>query len=172
MTYPPPPPGGQPPQYGQPQYGPLPGQVPYPAPPKSRRGLWIGLGIGTAVVLLLCCGGLGVLGYLGYQASRSPEAVAASWLDHLQQRDYQAAYDLLCRDRRAAAGPAEFAATFTGGESLVDYTVERGSARTAGGRSEVDVTVTLAGAPAPSAGRLVLASEGGDWKVCDTIGFG
>jgi hypothetical protein len=182
VTNPPRPPDGEPPQPGPPQPGPPPhgeppysqpqySQPPYPPPPKSRRGLWIGFAIGGAVVLLLCCGAFGVLGFIGYQVAKSPEVAATSWLEHLQQGDYQSAYELLCRTERDAVGVDEFAGTFDGDEAVVDYTVDTGSARTADGRSEVDVQVTLAGGPPTVDGTLVLVSEDGDWKVCDTIGF-
>ncbi|MFR9777064.1 hypothetical protein ACL02O_13500 [Micromonospora sp. MS34] len=51
-----PPPGQFPPAPGA--YPPAPGQ-PFGAPPvkKSNKGLWIGLGVGALVLLLLCCGG-------------------------------------------------------------------------------------------------------------------
>jgi predicted Zn finger-like uncharacterized protein len=34
-----------------------------PAPKKSRKGLWIGLGIGCSALLLLCCGGTALVGF-------------------------------------------------------------------------------------------------------------
>ncbi|SBT51627.1 hypothetical protein [Micromonospora auratinigra] len=58
----PPPGGAYPPPPGQfpsgPGYPPAPGQ-PFPGAPakKSNKGLWIGLGIGALVLVLLCCGG-------------------------------------------------------------------------------------------------------------------
>lgn len=61
---------GQQPQYGQPQYG----QAQPPPPPKSRKGLWIGLGVGAVVLLLLCCGG-------GFAAYKLTESEAREALD-------------------------------------------------------------------------------------------
>jgi hypothetical protein len=63
-SYPPPPtsgapypPAGQfPPAPGAP-YPPAPGQPFGPPVKKSNKGLWIGLGVGALVLVLLCCGG-------------------------------------------------------------------------------------------------------------------
>ncbi|MGR6317107.1 hypothetical protein Q2K19_07455 [Micromonospora soli] len=56
-AYPPPPPPGAPYPPASGPYPPAPGQ-PFGAPPKkSNKGLWIGLGVGALVLLLLCCGG-------------------------------------------------------------------------------------------------------------------
>ncbi|MFE9688964.1 hypothetical protein [Micromonospora sp. NPDC005806] len=57
-AYPPPPAPGMPYPPATGPYPPAPGQ-PFgvPSAKKSNKGLWIGLGIGAVVLLLLCCGG-------------------------------------------------------------------------------------------------------------------
>ena len=86
---PPSPPGGQPPGYPPPgpgypppgggqfpggapgQFPGAPGPYPPPSPPKSsNKGLWIGLGVAGLVLLLLCCGGVGIAIYSGYQEAK------------------------------------------------------------------------------------------------------
>jgi hypothetical protein len=168
---PPPPPFGRP-QYGQPPYGqPQYGQPYYgPTPPKSRRGLKIGLLVG-GILLLLCCGGLGVGGFALYKIGTSPEAVADQWLDAVQTRHFPAAYDLLCATERRRLTPTEFSGLFDGDNALESYEI-RGLGTTGDRRSEVRVRVTLAGGAAPKNGALVLVRESGGWKLCDTIGFG
>jgi hypothetical protein len=179
VTYPPQgdqPPHGQPPfgqpQYGQPQYGqPQYGQPYYgPTPPKSRRGLKIGLIVG-GIVLLLCCGGLGVGAFALYKVGTSPEAAAGQWLEAVQTRDFPAAYDLLCAAQRQRLTPTEFAGQFDGDNAVKSYEIQ-GLGRTGDGRSDVRVRITLAGSTAPKDGAVVLLKESGGWKVCDTIGLG
>jgi hypothetical protein len=166
-----PPPYGQtqygPPPYGQPQYG----QPYYGAqPPKSRRGLKIGLIIG-GIVLLLCCGAAGVGGFVIYKLGTSPEAAADQWLDAVRTRDFPAAYDLLCAGERDRLTPAEFRGMFDGDNAVDSYEVA-GPGRSADKRSEVRVRVTLANGRGPKDGVLVLVRESDGWRVCDTVGFG
>lgn len=88
--YPPPAPGGgyppQPPISGAPYppagqfpsapggaYPPVPGQPFAPPPKKSNKGLWIGLGVGALVLLLLCCGGIVLALYSG--GKKAQEAI-------------------------------------------------------------------------------------------------
>jgi hypothetical protein len=167
-----PPPYGPPPP-GQPEYGP-PGYGPsgyYGAPARrSRRGLKIGLIIG-GIVLLLCCGGVGVGGFVLYRIGTSPEAAAEQWLAAVKKRDFPAAYDLLCASERQRLTTAEFGAQFDAENALDAYEIA-GLGTTADKRSEVRVRVTLANGRAPADGALVLARESDGWKVCDTIGFG
>jgi hypothetical protein len=164
VTYPPQ--GGQPP-YGQPPYG----QPYYGSPaPRSRRGLKIGLIVG-GIVLLLCCGGLGVGGFVLYKVGTSPEAAAEQWLAGVKKHDFAAAYDLLCASERRRLTPAEFRALFDGQNALVGYELA-GPGTTTDTRSEVRVRITLANGRAPKDGALVLVRESDGWKVCDTIGFG
>lgn len=85
MTQPPPPPppgpyGEQPNPYGQQPYGQQPGPYgqpyqphPYGTPPKkSNKVLWIVLGV-VGAVLLLCCGGIVGLFFLGVTAINEEE---------------------------------------------------------------------------------------------------
>jgi hypothetical protein len=79
---------------------------PFAAPPsdKSRRGLWIGLGVGGLVLLLFCAVGLFGIGVLVVgatdQAKREATQVVTSYLNALQAGRYDRAHAYYC-DRLA-----------------------------------------------------------------------
>ncbi|HEV7825985.1 MAG TPA: hypothetical protein VGP02_13875 [Mycobacteriales bacterium] len=145
--------------------------VPTPHPPRhsvdaGRRRIprWL---LVAGVLLVLC---LGAGGYAVYRAIDRPEDAARTWLGQLSANEYDAAYDGLCDRMRMRMSPADFRMTFAHGERVLGYEVRDVAVR-AGRRAEVDVTVSLRGAPGPMDGRLVLVRESGAWKVCDTTGF-
>jgi hypothetical protein len=94
---------------------PGPGVVPpFAAPPRegNRRRMWISLGIGAAVALL-CCGG-GIVGIVtlaveGVKAERNEaQAVVAKFMTDWQRQDYPAAYQLVCDDITSSVSLSEF----------------------------------------------------------------
>jgi hypothetical protein len=82
-------------------------QAPFAAPPteRDRKRLWIGLGVGAAL-LVLCCGG-GAFGIGALVVSRTDSlrqgatSVVRQYLDGLRDGNYRRSYDLLCADVRA-----------------------------------------------------------------------
>ncbi|MBN1172472.1 MAG: hypothetical protein JXA67_09890 [Micromonosporaceae bacterium] len=77
---------------------------PFAAPPAQRdaKRLWIGLGAGALVMVLCCVGGLVGLGFLYagsvQEADFNARQLVIQYLEALQDRDYPAAYRLLCDD--------------------------------------------------------------------------
>jgi hypothetical protein len=95
--------------WGPPSQG-LPGGMPPnmplaapPAPKKSRRGLWITLGVIAAVLVLL--GGGGVYGASLYFA---PAVTVGQFCGFLETQNYSSAYNLLSSGLRAQASSAQF----------------------------------------------------------------
>src|SRR5689334_21469307 len=87
---------------------------PFAAPPRDRdnKRLWISLGVGGAVLLLCCVGG--ILG-IGILASGSEDivksqatAVVTTYLEGLEKQNYRVAYDQLCNDITRQMSFAEF----------------------------------------------------------------
>ena len=87
---------------------------PFTAPPtdRNRRGLWIGLGVGALVVVLCCVGG--IFGFVliavsgSKQIERDAVVVVQDYLGALRDKDYDAAYDLLCPALTSGMTPAQF----------------------------------------------------------------
>ena len=105
----PPPPGAETPVPPGPGVRP-----PFAAPPTDvdRTRLWIGLGIGGAV-LLLCCGGgvfgIGALCVAGTdQINQGAQGVVRAYVTAQARQDYGAAYVLQCRRERDRESEDEF----------------------------------------------------------------
>ena len=89
-------------------------QAPFATPPteRDRKRLWIGLGVGAAL-LVVCCGG-GAFGFGALLVNRAgalrTEAVAVvrQYLNDLRAESYSSAYRLLCSDLRNNMNQAEF----------------------------------------------------------------
>lgn len=130
------PPYGQPqqPPYGQPGYGQQPqyGGVPplpnaYGAPPqkKSRRGLWITLGIIGGLIILACggCALMSVLG-IGFFASQvaGPTLTATEYYQAIEKQDYATAYNYLDTSKVSLQGQALSQQAFIKAAQLLDTT--------------------------------------------------
>src|SRR2546421_11834542 len=89
-------------------------QAPFATPPteRDRKRLWIGLGVGAAL-LVVCCGG-GAFGFGALIVNRAgalrTEAVAVvrQYLNYLRTDSYASAYQLLCSDLRDSMNQSEF----------------------------------------------------------------
>jgi hypothetical protein len=99
-----------------PGYGPLPqGYGPpygYPTmasqpPNKSRKGLWITLGVIGGVLVLCCAIGVGLVIYAAVQVSK-PISVAQSFCDDLKAQDYNAAYTLTSAGYQSRVSQLQF----------------------------------------------------------------
>ncbi|MEN3310364.1 MAG: hypothetical protein V7603_6566 [Micromonosporaceae bacterium] len=117
---------------GAPAPPPGPGvQVPFAAPPaeRDRRRLWIGLGVGGALLALCCVGGIFGFGALVVQTSRSLLAeattVVGDYLDALHDRNYPTAYDQLCASLQNQISLDQFQTTEDAQPPLVGYTLDQ-----------------------------------------------
>ncbi len=178
------PPAGQQPSPGQPGYGapgypgggypapgyPAPGYpapgYPAAAPPKkSRRTLFVVLGI----VLVVCClGGVGA-GIFGYHALKSVTApvhdAAAKYLDALKAQDYDTAYGLLCTDVTSVLSKDDFPDV---APKVDSYKITGTTISNVNGTKTGTVTATITADGTTGAHQLTLLKEGGDWHICDS----
>jgi hypothetical protein len=164
-------PGGQP-GYGQGEYGQQMGQMPPPAPPRkrSRRGLWIALSI-IAVVLLLACGGIGLLIYNAAQIALQPLQAAQHFCDDLKTQDYTAAYTLLSINYQGKVTQTQF----TQGSQLHDQI--DGKVQNCAPASNNNFSFNLGNGPTTASfnatvtrnkaftGKISMVKESSAWKV-------
>jgi hypothetical protein len=105
-------------------------RVPFAAPPteRDRRRTWIGLGVGGAVLLLCCVGGVLGFGALVISTDRAMPAEArtavANFLDGLATGDYNKAYDQLCSRVQSAESAEDFRLQQQQLPAVRSYTVE------------------------------------------------
>jgi hypothetical protein len=83
----------------------MPGQQP-PAN-KSRRGLWITLGVIGGLLVICCAGVIGLFVYAAVQASKPIEA-ATKFCNDLKAQDYTSAYALLSTNYQGQVTSAQF----------------------------------------------------------------
>ena len=126
-------------------------QAPFAAPPteRDRKRLWIGLGVGAAL-LVLCCGGgafgIGALVVARTDALRSEgTAVVRQYLDGLRDGDYRHSYNLLCGDLRATMTPTTFSSQQEREPHVVSYTLQEPQLTGTGVAVGADVTTTGGG---------------------------
>ncbi|GIF26365.1 hypothetical protein BJ973_005725 [Actinoplanes tereljensis] len=152
--------------------GPPPGPgvyPPFPAPPVEGKGKRVGWGVGIAagVVVLICGGGLAALIGIGVSATGAmqerAEAAVSDYLDAVQAKRYDDAYDLLCDSTREDESSAEFRARITGQEAITEYTF--GDFNIVNMSLPVDVTY-LNGASAEVSAALEQDTDTGDFEVC------
>jgi hypothetical protein len=114
--------------------GPPPGpgvRVPFGAPPgeRDRRRLWIGLGVGGALLALCCVGGIFGFGALVVQTSRGllseATTVVGNYLGALRDGDYPTAYDQLCATVRRDVSLDQFETTQRDLAPIVSFTLRQ-----------------------------------------------
>jgi uncharacterized protein DUF3828 len=160
------PPMGQPPMYGQPM-------MPPAAPAKkSRKRLWITLGV-IAGVLVLACGGIGFFLFSLGQAVAQPITVATTFCTDLKTQNYTAAYGLLSSKQKGQATQD----LFSQGAKLQDQVDGQVTGCTLQSNSsagfQFDSSKGTATLPATVQrtqawnGKLKLVKEGSDWKIDD-----
>jgi hypothetical protein len=120
--------------------GPPPGpgvRPPFVAPPTdgAKRRRWTAVGLVAATVLVCCLGGFGGVVSIALLGSRAvyeqARITVTDYLTALQKRDYDAAYALLCPDRRQQHSKEQFISevgkweqeSFTVGEPVVKQSV-------------------------------------------------
>jgi hypothetical protein len=105
-------------------------QVPFAAPPgeRDRRRLWIGLGVGGALLAVCCVGGIFGFGALVVQTSRGLLAeattVVTTYLDGLRDGNYPRAYDQLCENLQNQVSLDQFRTTQADQPRLIRYTLD------------------------------------------------
>ena len=161
--------------YGQPGYE----QPAYPQapPPKKGKGLLIGI-IAGAVVLLLCCGGLGVVLFTGALTSsgeKNPTAAVTAYLKALKAGDENGVKDVTCasqRDKDNGRGGLEKTLK-DDGFTLKDLSYTVGAERKTGDKAQVDArmkfTVEKGGqtTTTPEVKVVFEVVDESGWKVCD-----
>jgi hypothetical protein len=106
-------------------------QPPFPAPPVEGKGKRIGwsLGIGAAVLLLICGGGVAAVIGLATSAQSALQEqthkVVGDYLDALIAERYDKAYAMLCREAKQDESPAEYRVRVSGMEPIVSYQLEK-----------------------------------------------
>jgi hypothetical protein len=146
-------------------------RVPFAAPPgeRDRRRLWIGLGVGGALLALCCVGGIFGFGALVVQTSRSllteATTVVSDYLDGLHDADYQKSYDQLCSSLQNQVSREQFATTQADQPGLISYTLD--TPRAQGTSVYVQAHVVRADGPQEPAFRLVQERRGATaLKIC------
>ena len=144
---------------------------PFPAPPTEGRRLRIGrgLGIGAAVVLLVCGGGLaavvGLVAVMGRALNEQVQVVVGDYLDDLNARRYAEAYDSLCDQTKSHVTEAEFTSDQAGQEPIRSYRVGRINLASVDLAVPVSVTYTD-GRTAQLQAYLGQDDETGRFQVC------
>ncbi len=177
---PPAPPGAQgyyqevtPSPYDQPLPGyaaPYPGYAPgAPAPAsvqpqkKSRRTLWIVLGI-VGAIMLFACAGCGILAYIGRS---TPTRTLTTFCTDMQNANYQDAYQQLSTRVQNNTSQSNFTRVFSEaidlGGGLTSCTVS--NVTESGSSGSGVITMQLKSAAQPSVFNTVLVNEGGTWKI-------
>jgi flagellar basal body-associated protein FliL len=165
------PPMGQPPMYGQPGYG-QPMMPPAAPRKKSRKGLWITLGV-IAGVLVLACGGIGFVFFSAFQEALKPVNVATTFCNDLKGQKYTTAYDLLSSNAQGQISRD----LFVQGAQLqdqIDGTVKSCGPVT-GGSADAKIDVNAGKATLKATvqrnqaftGNILLIKQGSDWKIDD-----
>ena len=160
------PPMGQPPMYGQPM-------MPPAAPAKkSRKRLWITLGV-IAGVLVLACGGIGFVFFSAIQEALKPVTVATTFCNDLKAQNYTTAYDLLSSNAQGQVSRDLFvqAAQL---QDQIDGTVKSCAPVTgSSANTKIDVNAGKASLKATVqrnqafTGNILLIKQGSDWKIDD-----
>lgn len=164
---PPPPPYNQQAQgYDVPQLAPYPNYAPpAPAQPakKSRRRLWVTLGIVAAVIVVLCA----ALGILGYIVRSTPEKTLNTFCNDLQSGNDADAYQQLSSGLQARESEATFTnqiqqlTALTRGIKNCTSSVVSNNGNNARGVMVWSVNAT----PRPIPFDMALIDENGTWKI-------
>ncbi|MGZ3638201.1 MAG: hypothetical protein ACXVCX_10250 [Ktedonobacterales bacterium] len=149
--------------YGEPQYD----EFEAPTRKKSRRGLWITLGVVAAVLLVTCAGvGYGVTQYT------APATAAGLFCGNLKVQNYVTSYALLDSTSRAHESQTQFAeanADLDRAEGVVTNckaaTGSNAYVYSLGGSSAIAVLVAQRATGGSFQGAVHLRNEGGSWKV-------
>jgi hypothetical protein len=173
--------GQQPPQdyaptqYVAPAYGaqPAPGYMPPQQPKRSRRGLWIALGIIGGLIVLSCavCGIFFVLGIGFFAKSVALPAITVNqYYSAVEKQDYNTAFSYISTNLTASNGQTLTQDLYTTAAQALDFakgkvtTYSVGNVSTSNNVASVTVSVTR-GSAAPYDVQLQLQQINGSWKI-------
>ncbi|BEL09367.1 hypothetical protein Q0Z83_075580 [Actinoplanes sichuanensis] len=100
---------------------------PFPAPPVEGRGKRVGTSVGiVAGIVVLVCGvgavaGIGLMTSITSALDEQADVVVGHYLDDIQERDFDGAYQQLCQDARDVETPSEFAERMESTEPFQSY---------------------------------------------------
>ncbi|WP_204295168.1 hypothetical protein [Actinoplanes campanulatus] len=100
---------------------------PFPAPPVEGRGKRIGtsLGITAGILVLICGAGVvaagGFLTAFGNALDEQAEVVVSRYLDDLQDRDFDGAYQQLCQQAQDSESQSDYVARMAASEPFSSY---------------------------------------------------
>jgi hypothetical protein len=145
--------------------------TPFPAPPTEGRRIRIGwgLGIGAAVLVLVCGGGLaavaGLIAVAGRALNEQAEVVVSDYLGDVKAKRYAEAYDSLCDDTKAQLTEAQYTSQQAGQQPIQDFSVGTIDLASVDLAVPVDVTYTD-GRTARLQAYLGQDEETGEFQVC------
>jgi hypothetical protein len=162
-------------QYVAPAYGapPVPGYAPPQQPGRSRRTLWIVLGIFGGLIVLSCaiCGILFVAG-VGFFAKTvaAPALVVNQYYSAIQKQDYNTAYSYIDQNLTASNNEPLTQQVYTVAAQLLDTTKGKVSNFSVGGNISVNnntasVTVSVTRGSTAYNVHLQLQQVNGSWKI-------
>ena len=162
-------------QYVAPAYGapPVPGYAPPQQPGRSRRTLWIVLGIFGGLIVLSCaiCGILFVAG-VGFFAKTvaAPALVVNQYYSAVQKQDYNTAYSYIDQNLTASNNEPLTQQVYTVAAQLLDTTKGKVSNFSVGGNISVNnntasVTVSVTRGGTAYDVHLQLQQVNGSWKI-------
>ena len=141
-----------------------------PGPPHPRRPTGQRLAIIVVAIVVICCGGLAGVGYFVYTLVGSAvdpmRGAAVGFLDGLRERNYPAAFVLLC-DAATEKYDLDAFMEREADRPLKDYTVTGVYADDRSGAVDGRVTVILEYADGTRETRaLPMVEEDDEWRVC------
>ena len=145
--------------------------APFATPPteRDRKRVWIGLGVGAALVVL-CCGG-GVFGFGALVVNRTDalrgEAVSVvrQYLTDLGAERYASAYRLLCERLRGGMSLTEYVAGARSRPRVTNFTIGSPSINTTGAVVPAEVYDAEGGIRHPTF-ELVEEQQPGALRIC------
>ena len=145
--------------------------TPFPAPPTEGRRIRIGwgLGIGAAVLVLVCGGGLaavaGLIAVAGRALNEQAEVVVSDYLGDVKAKRYAEAYDSLCDDTKAQLTEAQYTSQQAGRQPIQKFSVGTLDLASVDLAVPVDVTYTD-GSTARLQAFLGQSEQTGEFQVC------
>jgi hypothetical protein len=144
---------------------------PFPAPPTEGRTLRVGLGlgIGGAVVVLVCGGGIaatvGLFSVMGSALNEQAHVVVGQYFAAVKAQRYAEAYNSQCQDVKDRESQAEFTQRITSTEPIASYAVGNVDLTSVDLSVPVKVTYT-GGGSADLQVYLGQNRETGEFQVC------
>ena len=145
--------------------------TPFPAPPTEGRRVRIGwgLGIGAAVLVLVCGGGLaavtGLVVVAGRALNEQAKVVVSEYLGDVKAKRYAEAYDALCDRTKAELTEAQYTSEQAGRQPIQDFRVGTMDLASVDLAVPVDVTYTD-GSTARLQAYLGQNEKTGEFQVC------